>query len=104
MKWAASAIEQLKRGEPAQLRPRGHSMSGRIENGQLVTIEPIAHVELNIGDVVLARVQGKRRALVVLHQILERDGERVLIGAANGRVDGWIETSAIFGRVTQIQA
>ncbi len=104
MKWANRAVEQLKQGKRVQVRPRGDSMSGRIEDGQLVTLQPVLPGELNVQDIVLVRVPGKRRELVVLHQILELDGGRALIGAQNGRVDGWIEPSAIFGRVTRIEA
>ena len=71
MKWANRAVEQLKQGKRVQVRPRGDSMSGRIEDGQLVTLQPVLPGELNVQDIVLVRVPGKRRELVVLHQILE---------------------------------
>jgi hypothetical protein len=40
MGWATKYIEQLSRGETVQFRPRGNSMRGKIENGQLVTVAP----------------------------------------------------------------
>lgn len=98
MKWYCGAAKALARGEKAQIRPRGHSMSGRIEDNQLVQLEPVSSCQLQLGDIVLARVPGKNREIIVLHQILEREEERVLIGANNGRVDGWSETSAVLGR------
>ena len=39
MGWATKYIEQLSRGEAVQFRPRGNSMSGKIESGQLVTVD-----------------------------------------------------------------
>jgi len=104
MKWAEDAIEQLSKGEVVQVRPRGCSMSGRIEDGQLVTLEPVALNTLNVCDIVLVRVEGKKREVVVLHQILELDGARLLIGAHNGRIDGWVEAGEIFGRAVRIEA
>ena len=78
-------------------------MSGYIEDGELVTIEPREASELQSGDVVLAQIQGKNFAHIVLHQILEREGEQFLIGSKQGRVDGWIEAEKIFGVATKIE-
>jgi hypothetical protein len=39
MSWATHHIEQLKNGETVQFRPRRNSMKGKINSGQLVTIE-----------------------------------------------------------------
>src|SRR2546427_4654261 len=39
MSWAKFAIEALRRGETAQIRPRGHSMRGKVDDGDLVTLE-----------------------------------------------------------------
>lgn len=40
MSWAKFAIERLRLGETVKLRPRGHSMKGKINDGNLVTVEP----------------------------------------------------------------
>ncbi len=40
MSWATHAIEVLQRGEVARVRPRGRSMKGKVNDGDLVTIEP----------------------------------------------------------------
>lgn len=85
------------------VRPRGHSMSGRIEDGQLVHLEPLASEDPLVGEVVLARVRGKKRDIVVLHQIIEIDCGRFLISAYNGRVDGWIDRSSLLGRVQRTE-
>lgn len=40
MSWAKFAIEKLKKGETVQVRPRGHSMKGKVNDGDLVTVAP----------------------------------------------------------------
>ena len=58
MSWAKFAIEKLKQGETVQIRPRGHSMKGRVNDGDLVTVAPCKPEELSVGDIVLVRVKG----------------------------------------------
>jgi hypothetical protein len=41
MSWATHYIAKLLQGETVQFRPRGDSMSGKIDSGQLVTVQPI---------------------------------------------------------------
>jgi alpha-ribazole phosphatase len=53
MGWAAHYIAKLKEGGAVQFRPRGASMRGRIESGQLVTVEPVNPATLGVGDIVL---------------------------------------------------
>lgn len=57
MSWATAYIEALARGETVSFRPRGHSMRGRVEDGELVTVAPLDDDEpLEVDDVVLCRV------------------------------------------------
>lgn len=39
MGWIKDALKLLKDDQTCQIRPQGGSMKGRIESGQLVTIE-----------------------------------------------------------------
>ena len=55
MGWATGYIKQLSEGKTVQFRPRGNSMSGRIENGQLVTVEPLGDRECEVGNIVLCK-------------------------------------------------
>jgi hypothetical protein len=56
MGWATSYIAKLKDGETISLRPRGNSMQGKIESGQLCTVEPISDFEgLQKGDIVFVQ-------------------------------------------------
>lgn len=80
-------------------RPRGHSMSGKIESGQLCTVAPVGPGELAVGDIVLCRVNGSE----YLHLVKAIDGERFQIGNNRGRINGWITARSIFGRCTRVE-
>lgn len=94
MGWATFHIEQLRKGEPVQFRPRGNSMVGRIESGSLRTVVPVTKEELEVGDIVLCKVGGAQ----YLHLIKARQGDRFQIGNNRGGINGWIGMNGIFGR------
>ena len=89
----------LQRGETVQLRPRGNSMAGKVESGQLCTVEPIRDSELRVGDIVLCKVNGQQ----YLHLIKAIQGKRFQIGNNRGRINGWITAGAIFGRCIRVE-
>lgn len=100
MGWATGYIAKLKAGETVQFRPRGHSMRGKIESGQLCTVEPIKEFEtLQKGDIVLCKAGGAE----YLHLIKAIQGARFQIGNNRGRINGWIGTNAIFGKCVKIE-
>jgi len=96
MSWATSYIADLKAGKTVQFRPRGGSMAGKVESGQLVTVEPVALELVKKGDVVLCKVNGFQ----YLHLVKAVQGDRFLIGNNKGKTNGW--TTSIYGRVTAI--
>ena len=98
MSWATHFIEKLKAGETVQFRPRGNSMRGKIESGQLVTVEPLSDRKLNKGDIVLCKDNGSQ----YLHLIKAIQGERFQIGNNVGRINGWITLNSIYGICTSI--
>ncbi|HVU96892.1 MAG TPA: S24 family peptidase [Puia sp.] len=81
-----------------QFRPRGNSMKGKIESGQLVTVEPIGARQLAKGDIILCKVNGSQ----YLHLIKAIQGERYQIGNNIGRINGWIGIGSIYGICTEI--
>lgn len=106
MSWAASYIEALQQGRTVSFRPRGHSMRGRVESGQRVTVVPVdAATDLSVGDVVLCHVRGHD----YLHLIRATRGkqadaaERWLIGNNGGGINGWIGRNKIFGRLSAVE-
>lgn len=99
MGWATNYIEKLKLGEKATFRPRGNSMQGKIESGQLVTIEPLDGSQLQKGDIVLCKVKGNE----YIHLIKAIKGSQYLIGNNKGGLNGWISVNSIYGKCTKIE-
>jgi hypothetical protein len=97
--WASGYIERLQRGETVQFRPRGNSMQGKIESGQLCTVEPVDPASLHVGDIVLCKVNGSQ----YLHLVKAIQGERFQIGNNRGRTNGWIGANCIYGRCTRVE-
>lgn len=100
MGWATHYISQLREGRPVQFRPRGSSMKGKIESGQLCSVEPIQDPKsLEVGDIVLCKVNGRE----YLHLIKAIQGPRFQIGNNRGFINGWIGSNAIFGRCAKVE-
>ena len=99
MGWATYYIAKLQSGETVQFRPRGNSMAGKIESGDLCTVAPATREELEVGDIVLCKVGGFQ----YLHLIKAKQGERFLIGNNRGRTNGWIGLNGIYGRCIRIE-
>lgn len=100
MGWADRAIRQLEAGEIAQCRPHGGSMRGRIESGQLVTLDPRREPE--IGDAVMCRLRGNVLVHLVKATKGHDDKQRFLIGNNLGKINGWVNRRAIYGVVIAV--
>lgn len=100
MGWATGYIAKLREGETVSFRPRGNSMTGKIESGQLCTVEPVDPTTLEVGDIVLCKVNGRE----YLHLVKAIQGSRFLIGNNRGRINGWISAKAIFGKCVSVGA
>jgi hypothetical protein len=100
MGWADGHIARLARGETIQFRPRGYSMVGKIESGQLCTVEPLGDRTLAMGDIVLCRVNGNQ----YLHLVKAIQGQRFQIGNNRGGINGWITRRQIFGVLLSVDA
>ena len=98
MGWATGHIARLQRGETVSFRPRGNSMSGKIESGQLCTVAPVDPATLAVGDIVLCRVRGAE----YLHLVKAIQDGRFQIGNNRGRINGWIGANGIFGKCTNV--
>ncbi|HEY7020582.1 MAG TPA: S24/S26 family peptidase [Ktedonobacterales bacterium] len=96
---ATYACERLRCGETVQLRPRGASMTGRVNDGDLVTVAPCDPATLKAGDIVLVRVHGRE----YLHLIKAIQGQRFLIGNNRGGVNGWVGGGSVFGIATKVE-
>jgi hypothetical protein len=99
MGWALHHIAQLRDGRTVSFRPRGHSMRGRIESGQLCTVAPVDPARLVVGDIVLCRVRGND----YLHIVKAIQGARYQIGNNRGLINGWVGAACIFGKCIRIE-
>lgn len=99
MSWATFAIEKLRQGETVQIRPRGHSMKGKVNDGALVTVEPCEPDALSVGDIVLVRVKGND----YLHLIKAVNQGRFLIGNNRGGINGWVGKNCVYGVATKVE-
>jgi hypothetical protein len=99
MGWADSFIARLALGEVVQFRPRGHSMTGKVDDGQLCTVGPLGDHVLAVGDIVLCRVHGAQ----YLHLVKAIQGPRFQIGNNRGGINGWITRRQVFGRLIAVE-
>lgn len=100
MSWADRAKEALRRGETVTVRPRGHSMRPKVNDGDLVTLQPCVPEQLEVGSIVLVRVSGND----YLHLVTAIDGKRFQIGNNRGHTNGWVGAAAIYGRAIKVES
>jgi hypothetical protein len=112
MGWASQYIDMLLDGETVSFRPRGKSMSGIIESGQLCIVEPVDANTVEAGDVVLCRVNGSEylhKVIIASHAVdpvfgeIRVEGKCFQIGNNHGRINGWIGTDKIFGKLKEVK-
>jgi hypothetical protein len=97
--WADGYIPRLARGETVQFRPRGNSMVGKVDSGDLCTVAPLGDHVLARGDIVLCRVKGNQ----YLHLVIAVQGDRYQIGNNRGGINGWIGRRQIYGRLIRVE-
>jgi hypothetical protein len=100
MGWANNHIAKLTAGETVQFRPRGNSMTPKIESGQLCTVVPLGENEkIEAGSIVLCKVNGNQ----YLHLVKAVQGDRLQIGNNHGRINGWTTRRQVFGKLTRVE-
>jgi phage repressor protein C with HTH and peptisase S24 domain len=91
-------MKALQEGKTVKCRPHGNSMSGKIESGQLCTLEPTTLQDTVVGDIVLCKVKGK----AMIHLVTAvGDKGKVLISNNKGHDNGW--TRQVYGKVTEVE-
>lgn len=99
MGWATPHIQRLAAGETVTFRPRGHSMTGIVNNGQTVTVAPLpADAIIGKGDVVLCKVRGRE----YLHLVKAVGKGQYQIGNNRGGINGWTSRAQIYGRLVSV--
>ncbi|WP_452602249.1 hypothetical protein [Pontimicrobium sp. MEBiC06410] len=99
MGWVKDALKELSKNNKCQVRPQGGSMKGRIESGQLVTIQRIEPEQIVINDIVFVKWKDN----YLLHLIKDIQNENILIGNNLGKLNGWIPANNIIGKVIKVE-
>lgn len=99
MGWATSYIAQLLSGETVKFRPRGNSMSGKVNSGQMVTVCPITEDLPVKGDIVLCKINGAQ----YLHLVTAVSAGRYQISNNFGRVNGWTARANVYGKCIKVE-
>ena len=99
MSWATRHIASLLAGETVSFRPRGNSMTGKIESGDLCTVVPVKIDDLKVGDIVLCKMNGNQ----YLHLVTAIRSGTVQISNNKGRVNGWIGPNSVYGRCVKVE-
>lgn len=104
MSWATSYIAELRAGNTVVFRPRGNSMAGKIEDGQLCTVVPLKPPQgfPKVGDIVLCKVNG-HQYLHLVKATRGRNPIRYQIGNNRGGVNGWVGIEQIFGVCVKVE-
>lgn len=92
-----SKIQRLQNGETFETSEKGNSMVPLIKSGQKHKLAPVKLDEVNPGDIVYCKVQGK----LYTHKVFKTDSVKgCLIGNNKGHINGW--TKHIYGKVIEI--
>ena len=75
-------------------------MTGKVNDRDLVTLEPCETDKLEIGDIVLVRVKGND----YLHLVKAKNQGRFLIGNNRGGINGWVGHNCIYGIATKVES
>lgn len=90
-------IERLQSGQRVQLNPSGNSMTPIIKSKQSIVLSPVDPDDVAVGDIVLARVNG--RHYIHLVTAVDPVKRRVQISNNHGHVNGWCAFSSVYGIV-----
>jgi len=92
--------QDLKDGKTVSFRPKGNSMSPKIESGDLVTVKPIEDYEkIKKGDIVFCKVKGHYYVHLVTATRQKMGGMLFQIGNNKGHTNGWAFQDQVFGKV-----
>jgi hypothetical protein len=90
-------VEKLARGESFETSEKGNSMVPRIHSGQKHILSPVTIEEVEVGDIVYAKVHGR----FFTHLVKAKDPVKGLqIGNNHGHINGW--TRQVYGKVTKV--
>lgn len=81
---ATRVLQELAETGFCTIKPKGHSMVGRVRSGEEILLR--AQPDFEVGDVVFCKVKGN----YYLHKVVKKDILRgYLIGNNKGSINGW---------------
>jgi len=92
-------LETLLESGEVVWKPRGNSMTPKINSGDQVLIKSSNQLILLVGDIVYVKVKSN----YYLHLISAIDGDRYQISNNHGFVNGWVHRNNIFGICIKIE-
>jgi signal peptidase I len=102
--FGAMSTAVLRRGYGIRFRATGQSMQPTIEDGDMITVAPVAPADIRRGDILLYQSERSVKAhrVVGINQP-ERRPEYVLRGDASDTCDDPVEATQVLGRVVSVQ-
>ena len=94
--------ELLSQGATVRFRPSGRSMYPSIREGELITVEPVAARDVQLGDIVLYR---SSKGLIA-HRVVSSSRDTLVFrlrGDASLSCDQPVAAEQILGRVVQVE-
>lgn len=81
-------------------KPRGNSMTGKIDSGSQVVVKKVDLKALRVGDAVYAKVKGS----YYLHLLsaIDETQNRYQISNNHGHVNGWVSADNVFGLCVEV--
>lgn len=89
--------ERLQAGETFITSEKGNSMTPLIKSGQKHELSPIKIEDVEVGDIVYSKVNGRFYTHLVK---AKNEKQGLLIGNNHGNINGW--TKSVYGKVTKI--
>jgi hypothetical protein len=90
-------LEKLQKGETFVTKEKGNSMVPLIKSGQEHKLAPATWEQVEVGDIVYAKVRGK----FFTHLVKAKNPDKgCQIGNNKGGINGW--TKQVFGKVIEI--
>jgi hypothetical protein len=94
------ALWKVRLGMVGRFRAFGSSMEPVIPSGSRLTIEPVEADNVELGDIVMARVGDE--TMLHLVKAIDRAGRQVEISGTSGPANGWTGFDGVFGIVTRV--
>jgi len=99
--FAGLSAELLRLGKVVRFQARGNSMQPLLRDGDILSVSPVDHDQIRVGDVLMCSSQ---QNFIVVHRVISKQTKfkecRFLVkGDHAEKPDGWIQASQVYGRI-----